>query len=80
MIIFTVIRAGGLDWQDKLDVVWEVYFQIVAAEVGLILVSITAFRALFVSRAAREQHSPQKHPSLLGKSKDILRKVLDPSQ
>ena len=80
VIIFTVTRASGLDWQDKLDVLWEVYFQIVAAEVGLILVSMTAFRALFVSRAARNQHSPQKYPSLLVKSKNILRKLLDPRQ
>ena len=78
VIIFTVTRASGLEWQDKLDVLWEVYFQIVAAEVGLILVSMTAFRALFVSRATRNQHSPQKYPSLLVKSKNMLRKLRDP--
>ena len=78
VIIFTVTRASGLEWQSKLDVLWEVYFQIVAAEVGLVLVSTTAFRALYVSRAARNQHSPQKYPSLLMKSKNILRKIIDP--
>ena len=78
MIIFTVTRASGLEWQGKLDVLWEVYFQIVAAEIGLILVSTTAFRALYVSRAARNQQAPQKYPSLLMKSTKILRKVLDP--
>ena len=80
VIVFTVTRASGLEWQDKLDVLWEVYFQIVAVEVGLILVSMTAFRALFVSRAARNQHLPQKHPFLLVKSKDVLRKLLVPRQ
>ena len=78
VIIFTVTRASGLEWQDKLDVLWEVYFQIVAAEVGLILIAMTAFRALFVSRAARNQHSPQKHPSFWAKSKLALRRLLDP--
>lgn len=78
MITITIIRASGLEWQDKLDVLWEVYFQIVAAEVGLILVSMTAFRALFVSRAARKQHSPQKDPSLWTKSKFALRKLVSP--
>ena len=78
VIIFTVTRASGLEWQDKLDVLWEVYFQIVAAEVGLILVSMTAFRALFVSRAARNQHSPQKGPSVWVKSRYFLRNLIDP--
>ena len=78
VIVFTVTRASGLEWQDKLDVLWEVYFQIVAAEVGLILVSMTAFRALFVSRAARNQHSPHKGPSVWLKSRYFLRNLIDP--
>ncbi|KAL9579244.1 MAG: hypothetical protein Q9212_005221 [Teloschistes hypoglaucus] len=63
VVIFTITRASGLEWEDKLDVLWEVYFQIVAAEVGLILVALTAFRALFISRASPRAHSPQKHTS-----------------
>ena len=78
VITFTVTRVGGLKWHDKLDVLWEVYFQVVAAEVGLILVSMTAFRALFVSRAARNQHSPQKGPSSWVKSRYFLKNLLDP--
>ena len=78
VIIFTVTRAFGLEWQDKLDVIWEVYFQIVAAEIGLILVAMTAFRALFVSRAARNQHSPHGDPSSWTKSLSVLRKLLNP--
>ena len=80
VITITIIRASGLEWQGKLDVLWNVYFQIVAAEVGLILVSMTAFRALFVSRAARKQHSPRLHPSLWTKSKYALKKLLNPIQ
>ena len=78
IIIFTVTRASGLVWQGKIDVIWEVYFQTIPAEVGLILVSTTAFRALFVSRAARNQHSPQKGPSPWVKSSYFLRNLLDP--
>ena len=80
VIIFTITRASGLEWQGKLDVVWEVYFQIVAAEVGLILVSMTAFRTLFVSRSARKQQSPQRYSPLLGRSKAALKRLLDPRQ
>ena len=80
IIMITVTRASGLVLQGKIDVVWEVYFQIVPAEVGLILVSMTAFRALFVSRAARKQHLPQKGPSSWVKSRYYLRNLLDPRQ
>ena len=78
VIIFTITRASGLEWQDKLDVVWEVYFQIIAAEVGLILVAMTAFRSLFISRTGRNQHSPRDSPSVWGKSKLALKRLLDP--
>lgn len=78
VVIFTVTRGSGLEWQGKLDVVWEVYFQIVAAEVGLILVSLTAFRALFVSRANKKPNSPQKSPSSLAKTYQAMKRILDP--
>ena len=78
VVIFTVTRAIGLEWQGKLDVLWEVYFQVVAAEVGLILVAMTAFRALFVSRAASHQRSPAQYPDFWLKSKLALRNVFDP--
>lgn len=76
VIIFTITRASGLEWHGKLDVLWEIYFQIISAEVGLVLVSMTAFRALFVSRsAAKPQRSPQKPPSMIWlQSKTSLRK------
>ncbi|MCJ1469772.1 hypothetical protein MMC07_008414, partial [Pseudocyphellaria aurata] len=61
-----------------LDMTWEVYFQFVAAEVGLILAAMTAFRALFVSRTARTQISPQNYPSFWVKAKSASRRLLDP--
>lgn len=78
VVIFTVTRASGLEWQDKLDVLWEVYFQIIAAEIGLILVAMTSFRALFVSRTARNKLSPGKHTSFWVEGKLALRILLDP--
>lgn len=78
VVIFTLTRASGLVWHGTIDVVWEVYFQIVPAEVGLILVSMTAFRAMFVSRAARKPHSPQKGPSVWVRSRSFLRILVDP--
>lgn len=78
VIIFTVTRAIGLEWKDKLDVAWEIYFQILAAEVGLILVSMTAFRTLFVSRSPGQHGlSPKKTPTFWKKSKTSLRNLFD---
>ena len=79
VIIFTITRASGLEWHGKLDVLWEVYFQIISAEAGLILVSMTAFRALFVSRsAAKPQRSPHmSYPTFWSRSKSSLRKLFD---
>ncbi|KAL9598044.1 MAG: hypothetical protein Q9219_004738 [cf. Caloplaca sp. 3 TL-2023] len=80
VIIFTVTRASGLEWQGKLDVLWEVYFQIVAAEIGLILVSTTAFRALYISRSTRRRPSPLLTSFSWTNSKSTLRKIFDPRQ
>lgn len=66
VIIFTVIRASGLEWRDRLDVVWGVYFHVMAAEVGLILVCMTAFRTLFISQSSANQ------------SHATLKKLFDP--
>ena len=76
VIAFTITRASGLEWKGNLDMLWEVYFQIVAAEVGLILVSMTAFRQLFVSRTARKQQSPAKPPTFWPRSRAAIRKTL----
>lgn len=79
VIIFTVTRASGLEWRDRLDVLWEIYFQIMAAEVGLILVSMTAFRTLFVSRSSGQRGiSPKKSPDFWKKSQSTLKRLLDP--
>jgi hypothetical protein len=50
MVIITIARIARLKWKDKLDSVWETYFIVIAAEIGLALVAITAFRALYVSK------------------------------
>jgi hypothetical protein len=51
MIVVTVMRLVGLRRGRVLDVLWEIYWQFVAAEVGLILTAAAALRTLFVVRA-----------------------------
>ena len=57
-ITFTITRASGIKFRGRLDAIWEVFFQTIAAEIGMILTAVSAFRELFVSRAkGREKRS-----------------------
>lgn len=78
MVVFTITRASGLEWKGNLDVLWEVYFQIIAAEVGLILVAVTAFRQLFVSRINQNRRAPPKSPPFWTGAVNTMRGLLDP--
>ncbi|KAI4193838.1 MAG: hypothetical protein LQ348_002764 [Seirophora lacunosa] len=71
-------EASGLEWKGNLDVLWEVYFQIIAAEVGLILVAVTAFRQLFVSRINQNRRAPPKSPPFWTGAVNTMRGLLDP--
>lgn len=51
MIVATLIRAVKVNEGNRIDATWELYMQYLAAEVGLILTSFTAFRQFFVARA-----------------------------
>lgn len=55
MIIITALRIIGLRYKGNLDTVWEVFFVAAAAEVGLTLVAVSAFRSLFVAKARDHQ-------------------------
>lgn len=49
VIICTIIRAAGIRSGKAVDFVWEVYWQYIAASLGLSMMAATAFRSLFVS-------------------------------
>ncbi|KAJ4347927.1 uncharacterized protein N0V89_009299 [Didymosphaeria variabile] len=55
MVIITIARIAGLKWRGKLDSIWETYFIVIAAEIGLSLVAVSAFRALYVSKS-KDRH------------------------
>jgi hypothetical protein len=50
MIILSILRIIGMKYQGKLDTIWENFFVVLAAEVGLTLVATTSFRVLFVTK------------------------------
>ena len=61
MILVTVVRVSGIKTlSGQLDTLWEDYWNIVSAEVGLIMTSATAFRTLYVSTTASLAHKNQK--------------------
>ncbi|KAL8811957.1 MAG: hypothetical protein Q9200_001390 [Gallowayella weberi] len=50
MILVTVTRVAGIVINGQIDSVWESYFLIVAAEIGILLSSVSTYRAFFVSQ------------------------------
>jgi len=81
IITVTIIRASGLHHAGNIDSVWETFWQMMSAEVGLIMTSITAFRAFFVARNNEPHHhrqgsDPKRWSS---RSKQLLRRLIAPS-
>lgn len=50
LIVATIVRGIGLLIEASLDVVWEIYWDIVSTELGVILAAVAAFSALFVAQ------------------------------
>lgn len=55
IIAVTIIRASGIRQGTTIDSVWETYWQVISAEVGLIMTSATAFRTFYVARSVAQQ-------------------------
>ncbi|KAL8913491.1 MAG: hypothetical protein Q9171_001679 [Xanthocarpia ochracea] len=79
MILVTITRIAGIKFHGQNDIVWESYFLIVAAEVGVILASISTYRALFVAhRKATIKKAKYGGPGS-SPNRQILRRLLDSS-
>ena len=55
MVALTITRVSGLKFKGNFDTIWETYWLILSAEVGIVLTSVAAFRAFFVSRTNRNR-------------------------
>ena len=55
MVVLTITRVSGLKFKGNLDMIWETYWLILSAEVGILLTSVATFRAFFVSRGNRNR-------------------------
>ena len=74
------IRTGRVI--DSTDSVWETYWQFIAAEIALTMTAATAFRTMFVSRAAEGRRVARAAPELdqkgfwYTKSQKLLHSIL----
>ena len=55
LVVLTITRVSGLQFKGNFDPIWETYWLILSAEVGIVLTSVAAFRAFFVSRSNRSR-------------------------
>ncbi|KAF2190001.1 hypothetical protein K469DRAFT_722941 [Zopfia rhizophila CBS 207.26] len=60
MITITIIRVSGMVSNGVVDIIWEVYWLILAAEVGLIMAAAIAFRIFFVAWNNRKTSPPEQ--------------------
>jgi hypothetical protein len=84
VVIVTIIRAAGMHHGEAFDYAWVIYWQIISAEVGLVMTSATAFRAFFVARGGnsnshsdggRSSQSGSEQHRWSGKTKQFFRRL-----
>lgn len=81
MIVVTIIRVSGVLLGDIVDDVWESYWLILSAEVGIIMTAVTAFRTFFVARSKRQRgQSPGERTHWYDRSKRLLHRTFSPSR
>lgn len=64
MIISIIKVAGGSNGNGEVDTSWVLFWYIIEAAVAIIVVSFTAFRALFVAHQAMKYRSPAENASM----------------
>lgn len=69
----TITRASGLRSGNKVDAVWEVFWQFMSAETGIILTAMIAYRSLF--KARKGQQAPGKWEQWYITQKGLLQRT-----
>ena len=61
MIITAIVQISGIHAPtNTIDVTWEIFWQLMEACIAVIMVSLTAFRSLFVAHASGAKSPPHK--------------------
>jgi hypothetical protein len=61
MIATTIARVSGLIYHGMVDTIWETYWTLISAEVGVFMAAGTAFRTFFVTRSRSKSYKPQEN-------------------
>ena len=81
MIIVTVVRISGMrhGGSGSIDIVWLAFWQQQECSIAVIMMSVSAFRSLFVPSPANPHIQRQQRDSPSEKKRRILRRHPDPS-
>lgn len=83
MVLVTITRIAGIEVGGQIDQVWETYFLTVASQVGIILASVSTFRAFSVSRhqtdVKRAKGSSENQGHWYSLNRRLLKRVSTPS-
>ncbi|KAF1343460.1 hypothetical protein EJ07DRAFT_130650 [Lizonia empirigonia] len=76
LIIITIVRVSGIVYADTVDNIWEIYWTLLSAEVGIIMAAAISFRAFFVARSNSKKSnlSPQEQARQFFKQSYLNRK------
>ncbi|CAL8584587.1 hypothetical protein XPA_010174 [Xanthoria parietina] len=75
MVLVTITRIAGIRFNGQIDSVWESYFTIVAAEIGVVLASVSTYRALFVSHRKRTIDKAQDQGHSSAPKRQLMRRM-----
>jgi len=70
-----IIRVSGLENHGQVDPIWLTFWQLLSAEVGLILTAMTAFRTLCVARVKERRSRSPESVALWDQCMGILRRL-----
>ncbi|KAL8723142.1 MAG: hypothetical protein Q9225_000483 [Loekoesia sp. 1 TL-2023] len=83
VVLVTITRIAGIEVKGQIDQVWETYFLTMASQVGIILASVSTFRAFSVSRhqkdVKRTKGSSENQRHWYSPNRRLLKRVSTPS-
>jgi hypothetical protein len=74
MVIITIIRISGVEYNGIIDQVWQFYWSVISAEVAVFMAAAISFRSFFVARNSSRVSSPPPMRSMRFFSDSFLRK------
>lgn len=74
-VIFTIVRGAGLTSNGQVDHLWQIYWQVMASQAGVLVASLIAFRSFFVMRSAKRADRKSAESTTQPRFIKIFRKI-----